>query len=49
MLLIANSVNVSNVPEEIRILPCGTVESQKGVFKVDSESIDRIITRFKLN
>ncbi|MCI8862112.1 MAG: hypothetical protein HFI20_06440 [Lachnospiraceae bacterium] len=47
MLLIANSVNVSNVPEEIRILPCGTVESQKGVFKVDSESIDRIITRFK--
>lgn len=47
MLLTANSVNVSNVPEEIRILPCGTVKSQKGTFKVDAESIERITTRFK--
>ncbi len=47
MLLIANSIDVSNVPKEIRILPCGTVESRKGTFKVDSESIKCITAKFK--
>lgn len=43
MILIANSVNVGSgrfrsVPNEIKILPVGTVKSQKGNFYVDRES-----------
>ncbi|MFR1369493.1 hypothetical protein BEI59_17355 [Eisenbergiella tayi] len=47
MLLIANSVDVSSVPEEIRILPLGTVESRKGTFEVNEESVRRIIDGFR--
>lgn len=47
MLLIANSVDVSSVPEEIRILPLGMVESRKGTFEVNEESVRRIIDGFR--
>lgn len=45
--MIANSIDVSNVPNEISILPLGDVASKKGNFKVDEESIQEIITSFK--
>lgn len=42
MLIIANSIGVENglvgVPNRIKILPVGMVESQKGDFFVDKES-----------
>lgn len=42
MLLIANSVNVDTnfgrIPKEIRILPTGTIQSEKGNFIVDKDS-----------
>lgn len=42
----ADAVDVSGVPEEIKILPLGHVHSSKGDFLVDDESIERICNRF---
>lgn len=47
MLLLANSIDVSEVPSEIKILPLGDVESRKGHFKVDDNSVQLIINGFK--
>lgn len=43
----AYSVDVSEVPIEIKILPLGHVESQKGNFEVDGESVNLILQQFK--
>lgn len=40
-------VEVSGVPDEIRILPLGRVHSQKGDFTVDDESFNLIRKQFK--
>lgn len=40
-------VNVSEAPDEIKILPLGTVHSQKGDFVVDDESFDLINRHFE--
>ena len=40
-------VNVSEAPDEIKILPLGTVHSQKGDFIVDDESFDLISRHFE--
>lgn len=40
-------IEVSGVPEEIRILPLGRVHSQKGDFTVDNESFELIVKQFK--
>lgn len=40
-------VEVSGVPDEIRILPLGRVHSQKGDFTVDEESFELIRKQFK--
>lgn len=40
-------VDVSGVPEEIKILPLGRVHSQKGDFTVDDESFELIQRQFK--
>ena len=47
MFLIANAVDVSNVPTEIKILPMGNVHSQKGDFLVDDESYRLILKQFQ--
>ena len=41
------AVTVDGVPEEIKILPLGHVQSQKGDFYVDDESADLIRKQFK--
>lgn len=41
------AVTVDGVPEEIRILPLGHVNSQKGDFYVDDESVELIRKQFK--
>ena len=40
-------LNVSEAPDEIKILPLGTVHSQKGDFVVDDESFDLINRHFE--
>lgn len=40
-------VEVSSVPSEIKILPFGRVNSQKGDFNVDDESVELIKKQFK--
>lgn len=40
-------VDVEGVPEEIKILPLGYVQSQKGDFEVDDESVGLIQGQFK--
>ena len=40
-------MNVSEAPDEIKILPLGTVHSQKGDFIVDDESFDLISRHFE--
>lgn len=42
-----SGVEVTGVPEEIKILPKGLVQSQKGKFLVDDESFGMIQKRFK--
>lgn len=42
-----NAVELSGIPGEIKILPIGSVKSQKGDFIVDDESADLIINEFK--
>ena len=41
------TVTVDGVPEEIKILPLGHVQSQKGDFYVDDESVGLIRKQFK--
>lgn len=41
------SVELSGVPTEIKILPLGNVHSQKGDFEVDEESFELIRKQFK--
>lgn len=43
----AGGVDVSGVPQEIKILPMGDVHSQKGDFRVDDESFELIRNHFK--
>lgn len=40
-------LNVSEAPDEIKILPLGTIHSQKGDFVVDDESFDLINRHFE--
>ena len=47
MVCAGNTVDVSEVPEEIRILPFGHVKSTKGDFTVDEESFELIRKKFK--
>lgn len=47
MILVANSVDVSSVPNEIKILPLGNVHRQKGNFVVDEKSCQLILSNFK--
>lgn len=39
--------NLSGVPNEIKILPLGTVTSRKGTFLVDDKSVNLILKNFK--
>lgn len=41
------SIELSGVPDEIKILPLGMIHSQKGDFEVDDESFDLIRKQFK--
>lgn len=43
----AGAVSADGAPTEVKILPLGTVHSQKGDFIVDDESIDLIVNQFK--
>lgn len=45
--ILSDMVDVSTVPEEIKILPYGHVESRKGPFEVDEESYKAISDYFK--
>lgn len=47
MLWIANTVDVSDIPNEVKILPLGNVHSQKGDFTVDDESFHLILEQFQ--
>lgn len=47
MICAVGGVDVSRVPNEIRILPLGNVHSQKGDFIVDDESFELIREHFK--
>ena len=47
MICAGESVELSGVPEEIRILPLGRVHSQKGDFNVDDESVELIRKQFR--
>jgi len=42
-----NNVELSGVPEEIKLLPLGRVRSQRGDFTVDNESFELIRKQFK--
>ena len=42
-----SEIDVSDVPNEIKIVPLGTVHSQKGTFMVDEESIELVREQFK--
>lgn len=43
----ADGIEVSGIPDEIKILPLGTVHSQKGNFLVDEKSFEAIRQAFK--
>ena len=45
--LTANSIDISNAPKEIKILPLGKVNSQKGDFTVDNESFQNMYKYYK--
>ena len=40
-------IDLSGAPEEIKILPLGTVKSTKGTFLVDDDSVEMILKSFK--
>lgn len=44
---VLSGIDVSEVPEEIRLLPMGHVKSRKGDFVVDARSVASIIRQFK--
>lgn len=39
--------NLSGIPDEIKILPLGTITSRKGTFLVDDRSVDMILKDFR--
>ncbi len=47
MACVGDGVEVSDVPNEIKLLPFGEVHSQKGDFIVDNESVELIRKQFK--
>lgn len=44
---VLSGIDVSEVPEEIRLLPMGQVKSRKGDFVVDAQSVSSIIRQFR--
>lgn len=47
MIMLANSVDIKNVPKTVKLLPLGQVKSQKGDFIVDESSYQSISQKFK--
>lgn len=47
VVLALSGIDVSGVPDEIRLLPMGHVKSSKGDFEVDAQSVASIIQQFK--
>lgn len=45
--IVANSINIDNVPKTVKLLPIGQVKSQKGDFFVDKDSYQSILEKFK--
>ena len=47
LVLNVSSSEINGVPEKVKLLPLGLVKSQKGDFKVDEESFQKIKNTFK--
>lgn len=47
MICAADPASLEGVPQEVKILPLGRVQSMKGTFKVDDESCRTIMAQFK--